>query len=231
MNLSKTGLALLALASAMFLTSCEDAEDRKIASAQKCLNGLGDSPSDPEVDVCINKVAGIDNEQSNIILCSAYFIRGGLTNSKIINAFSTYSDAPAADKEATLIDLLSLGDSSDPTNKTNADEAFRYCNKTNVAGLAYVASLCRIGTYVDQMTCGGICANVDSAIDYFVGNIGGGASNADKEAVGEMVNTISSMYCQGEARESNLCTEIYSAQQAAGTDYAQLAEILLNQFL
>jgi hypothetical protein len=229
MRVSRAIIFSTAFVCAIFLTSCEDAEDRKIASAQKCLNGLGDSPTQAAVDVCIGKVAGIDNEQSNIILCSAYFIRGGLTNSKIITAFDTYDDAAAADKEATLIDLLSLG--SGGSSKSDADNAFTYCNKTGIAGLAYVASLCRIGTYVDQMTCAGTCSNVDEAIDYFVGNIGPGASTADKEAVGEMVGTLSELYCQGEAKESNICVEIFSAQQAAGTDYELLAEILLNQFL
>lgn len=234
MRSSKIFIMSLAAISVLFLISCEDADDRKIASAQKCLNGIGDRTGTDlsnYVQSCMDKIAGMNNEQANIIFCSGYFLKGGLTNSKIISAFGAYNDAPSEEKEAVLIKQLSLGDSSVPDAKANADAAYHYCQKTNVPGLAYVASLCRIGTYVDQMNCGGSCADIRDAIDHFVGNIGSGASDADKQAVGEMVNDLSTVYCQGEAKESNICIEINSAKQAANGDLVALAEILLNQFL
>jgi hypothetical protein len=224
MRLTKSVIVAMALISTALLTSCEDAEDRKLASAQKCLNGVGDRTGvdlSNYAQMCMDKIAGMDNVQANNIFCAGYFLKGGLTNSKIITAFDLYNDAAEADKEAVLIENLSLGVGG--TAVADSNSAYTYCSKTGVAGLIYVASLCRIGTFVDQAA----GATIDDQIQDFIDN----ASAGDQTAVGEMIDDLSEVYCQGEAKESNLCIEINSAKQAAGTNYEQLAEILLAQFL
>lgn len=209
---------------AIALAGCETKEDRDIYSAQLCLNGIGTrigNDLSDYVDGCLSKVVGYDNPHANIIKCSGYFLKGGLTNAAIINAFDS-TKGLGGDKEATLISLLSLGNNA--TAKTNADNAYYYCNRTNVAGLAYVASLSRMGTYVDQYA--GV--DIKDQIATLIGT--GAAADADKQAIGEMAVTLGSLYCKGEAKDSNICIEINSVKQQAGNDYILLAELLLNEF-
>src|SRR5690606_20553603 len=110
------------------------------------------------------------------------------------------------------------------------DNAHHYCNKTGVPGLAYIASLSRMGTMV---TVAASCDPLNPSscdITQALTDFANGGSPADKQAIGEMAVTLSTLYCQGDAKDSNLCVEINSVKQVAGNDYVQLAELLLAEF-
>lgn len=211
-------LLSLLIGTSVLLVSCESDEDNKIALAQECLNDLTDSSTNPEIQACIDKVSGIETPQAYTIRCSARFLSGGLTTSKIVTAFKDYDDAPANEKEATLIDNLAL------TSVGAADAAYADCAKTNVPGLLYIASLTRVGTLIVVNGAGG--GDIQQAID----NCESGAQNCNLTAIAESVLTLSDLYCKGDAAQEQVCIDIATAEANAGGDLEQLAQILLNQF-
>lgn len=216
----KTRLRLvlgLSLIGVFALSSCEESDDNKIAQAQECLNKLSDTSPSADIQACMDKVSGIETEQAYGILCSGSFLKGGLTTNKIVTAFDNADTQPAAQKEAKLIEGLSL------TSTAVADQAYENCAKTNTPGLIYIASLVKIGTFINVLGTGG---SIDAKIDDCIAS----PSTCQLAEVGEAIPTIANLYCKGDAKDEQVCKDLEAAIASAGGDYQQMAINLLNQF-
>ncbi|MEK6555236.1 MAG: hypothetical protein AABZ31_08350 [Bdellovibrionota bacterium] len=169
------------------LSSCEEEEDNKVAKAQKCLNDLTDASSDAEAQACMDKISGIESTGAYTIRCSATFFMGGLTTSKIVDAFKLHSDAAANEKEAVLIENLSLSSTAE------ANAAYDFCEKTGIPGLLKIAALVQIGTMVSSQAGGDISAQIDACI----ANPGTNPGECDLTSIASSALVLADSYCKG----------------------------------
>ncbi|MCB0421489.1 MAG: hypothetical protein KDD61_10870, partial [Bdellovibrionales bacterium] len=123
------------------LMGCED--DNGAANAQTCLDKIDDTVAlatiQTQVDSCMAYVASDNSQKANVIKCSGYLLRAGLTSPKIVNAVKSLSDS-STHKEAAMIANLGLDD-MDSVNTANS-----YCALTEIEGLIYFSSLTVMGT-------------------------------------------------------------------------------------
>jgi len=198
------------------LSSCEEDVDNTLAKAQQCLNKVV-IPGDAQA--CKDMVEGIEKPEAYAIKCSASFFLGGLTTTKIVNAFTLFDDAAENEKEAVLIENLAL------TSTTVATAAYDECAKAGIPGLLKIAALVQIGTMVDSQAGGDVSAQIDACI----ANPGSGAGQCDLTSIAESALLLSDSYCKGESADEQICIDIASAEASAGGDLEALATLLLNQ--
>lgn len=204
------------IAGAFFLYGCETSEDRAIMNAQKCLNNLSSAPTPPEVDICIAMLGSLDTGQANNIKCGAYFLRGGLHNSKIADAFTAFKEKPTGQKEAALIGLLALN------TRADADLAFNFCKKSNSPGLMYIAGLARMGTIMKLAYPG------QTDPEQIVNDCKTDSSGCDPEAIGEMAILVESQYCKGDNKDTKICSDLASSIAAGGGNLTAIGEALFG---
>lgn len=221
------GLSSLRLASSLLiagtigfaLLGCESEEDNKILSAQMCFNKLGDTPTDAQVDGCMEKISDIDTDGANTLRCSAEFLKGGLTTTKLVTAFDTYGDQPEDQQEAYLLENIAL---SGTTPLATATAAYTLCAKTKTPGLLYIATLARLGTMIDV---NGTGPDYNSRIQSCANT----TENCQQTDMGKMVVEMSDSYCKGDAKEQQICIDIASAEAVANGNYALIAAGLMFQ--
>lgn len=224
MNLQKAWIFILLIFSSVFLLSCEEENDNKVARAQECLNHA--TPATAQT--CFDMVAGINTQHANVVKCGASFLTGGLTSDKIATAFENSKDASDADKESVLIEALAFTDNTPAVDINAANNAYTYCSLSQLPGLNYVAALCRVGTMVVNATGGtGDPGGIDSDLTNCVNT----PANCDMDAIGQTVVELSDLYCAGEAADDQICTDINSAiANNAPGDYEAIAAALLLYF-
>jgi hypothetical protein len=208
-------LLTAALALTVFTTGCEEDADNKMSAAQKCLDDLDDTTStDPEALACLTKINGIETPESYVIRCGIRFFVGGLKTQNIIDAFDDYEGASEANKANALMTALQQ------TSINEANETFLACQKSGVSSLIYIASASRVGTMVALSPGGGDLATCAATP--------GTCNDTD---VGEAVIALSNAYCVGDAKETQVCSEVASAIEAAGginADPAVIADFLYD---
>lgn len=214
-------ISLAILAGSIF--GCEDKETNSVAKAQACLDK---ARSSSEAGACRGLIEGKSSQQAYIVRCSIEFVAGGLTTSKVADAFKAQKDNATTNKEAALIALLSLGD------KTTADNAAAYCKLSGIPGLIYLANLSVIGTYMTDAISGFDPNNPSSAASLISGCANGGSGGVcDDAVIGAAVISIGESYCNGGNSDSDVCSKVNQAlastdgspQAVANALYSQLA--------
>jgi hypothetical protein len=194
------------------LSSCEEDVDNTLAKAQQCLNKVV-APGDAQA--CKDMVEGIEKPEAYAIKCSASFFLGGLTTTKIVNAFTLFDDAADNEKEAVLIENLAL------TSAPAANSAYDECSKAGIPGLLKIAALVQIGTIVNLQPGADIGAKIDQCVNF--------PGTCNLTGVAQSAVLLADSYCKGESVDEQICIDIASAQASAGGDLAVLATLLLNQ--
>lgn len=201
---------------------CEDKETNSVAKAQACLDK---ARSSSEAGACRGLIEGKSSQQAYIVRCSIEFVAGGLTTSKVADAFKAQKDNATTNKEAALIALLSLED------KSTADNAAAYCKLSGIPGLIYLANLSVIGTYVTYGS-GFDPTHPDLAASLFSSCANGGSGGVcDDAVIGAAVISIGESYCSGGNSDSDVCSKVNQAlastdgspQAVANALYFQLA--------
>lgn len=196
--------------------SCENEDMDKLAQAQNCLDNVPSSnPS--AASSCMSYVNDLDSEQANIIKCSIKFLAGGLSTSKISDAYKQLNNDSVTDKEAFYISMLALSPAS------LATEAATYCERSGVKGLIYLANLSVVGSMMmDAIGVTGVpdATDVQNALTTCASAPG----TCNDTAIGSAVIVVAESYCAGSTADSGVCAEVNAAIAAAGTDPAAIAQ-------
>jgi len=213
--ISKFSFLIFSLSILLFSAGCESDEDNKIAMAQECLNELRgtDLEISAGAQVCENKLGNINNQQSNIVRCSARFLVGGVTTTKMLGAFEAYNNATANNKPGVLMGALAQN------NTTDAGRTYSACVASGIPSLIYVAAMSQAGTI---MTAAASSTDPVVFLDYCENN----PSSCSNEVIGQSAVTLYDNYCLGDAKETPVCTDVASAIASGNGDYAAIAAAL-----
>lgn len=207
------------------LFSCEDDDLVAISEAQDCLNKVEDANYTDALD-CANKVSGIDTQQAKVILCSAYVLGGGLTTTRVANAYKQLNDSDS-NAQSVYIAALTL-DSVDTAKK-----AASACEDTKVTGLIYLGSLTLVGTALVNSVGGSLLTDIingtinEAAIESAISNCQTTPANCNPADVGEAVLLLNETACDGDdVVDADVCADISSAVNATGGTSSAIGEAL-----
>lgn len=219
-----SGLALVAILGLFGLTGCEDEEANQLAQAQACLNKVDDAHY-ADAENCRKHLKGVNSQQSWIIQCSIDFLVGGLTTTKIVNAFKELEDdANGTNKEAYFIGTMALNDTA------VADNAFTSCQKSKVDSMIYIAAMARTGTYLSAAVSGILdgSGNVDPAkVDQALQDCASATpTSCNPTKIGESVIALQAVYCGTDQADADVCDEINKAIDNSGGNPATVGQLL-----
>lgn len=189
------------------LVGCgESKEMDDVRQAQRCL----DHASPATAESCLAYIAAYDSPKSNTIRCSVFFLKGGLTNNKLVEAYKQLKDQPDK-KEAVFIGVLALNQKSDATN------ADTYCRKSGVPGLIYLSNLSVIGTFLASAV-GGFDPKNPASLDAAIAACQPPSAdpNCEPATIGSAVISLSDSYCSGGAKDDDVCQKINGTIASAG---------------
>ncbi len=236
MTKSITGLTLkiLLLAPALvILTSCETPEDKKLSSAQNCIDG---AKTTDDADRCYALVDGLETEKSYLIRCSASYIAQGFTGARFAAAFQRLKDNPSSgqDPMATVMAYLIFSKTS---VLHTVDNALSNCTKSGVRSMVRLATMSKLATFIATVG-GGAAATLDplnpafnpAAISTAITNLAGAGTPADQANVGAIAVQANAAYCNaGSSFESNeICINLKAAIATGGSQQA-IGQALLAQ--
>lgn len=226
---SKSNLvSVVCVCAALILSGCQEGEDAdKIASAQACLDRVSDAtPSD--ANACMMPIASLTSQRAYVLKCAITFTAGGLTTTKIANAYKALKNN-ATNKEMIYMGTLALSPASLATTAAN------YCNLSGSPGLIYLAQLSVIGsammtvvgTYDPNSGTAPSLSDAQAAISAC--SNGGSGGVCDDTVVGNAVITIGQTYCAGDNANVGVCTKMTSAIAASAGDPTSVALQLYTQ--
>lgn len=217
----------------LLLPSCSNKEADALSVAQNCLDQI---PSDDGSNAltCIEPIASFDSQGANIIRCSAYFLNGGLTTQRIIDAYKKLQKKDEEKKEILFISLLALNDLE------TAENADRFCQRTGLASYTYLSNLAVIGTSL-QAAFGANFSDLSEddlklAVEQTLEGCQGNGSDTEliercrdqAESIAGSAVTLSESYCTTEKRkEEKVCQDIQGAITGADGSNEQITASLL----
>lgn len=228
---SKLVIATLAVSS-MFLLGCEDDAVNKIAKAQDCLNKISDANTS-DAQNCINIVEGLSSQESYVIRCSAEFLKGGLTTTRVSKSLESLNNTGGSKNEAAFMGLLALKSGG------NEDNLLTYCQNSNVPGLVYMGTMSYTGTKMAKAA--GISdGDMDNSnfptttqVNNMISNCDGDAAACNNEETGQAVFLMSQTYCTGNKKDDPVCQKTDQALASAGgadnPNYATFMDNLLTE--
>ncbi|MCB0365140.1 MAG: hypothetical protein H6624_10475 [Bdellovibrionaceae bacterium] len=193
------------------LSSCESDETNAISKGQECLDK---ARTPAAAKGCRGIVDGLSSQQAMIVRCAIEVVSGGLTTSKVSQAFQELENA-TTDKEATMMGIMANDD-----GPSAADTAAAYCNASGIAGLQYLANLSVVGTYMVAAV-GSWNGDGQALI-----NQCSTPGNCNDAAIGTAIITIGQSYCGGQDADQEMCNEINQAIATGGGDPATVAQQL-----
>lgn len=205
-------LMLSTLACFLFLGlfGCEDKDTNAVAKAQECLDKAREAA---DAVACRGLIEGKSSQQAYIVRCSIEFVAGGLITSKIAQAFTKQKEV-GSNKEATLMSVLSLGDT------TTADNAAAYCKLSGIPGLIYLANLSLIGTYMNPSN------NPNFNPDTFLSDCQSMTPPpvCNSTAISAAVISIADSYCTDANSSSDVCNKVNTAITEANGSSEEIAK-------
>lgn len=213
------GIGSITLLTLNFLSGCNDKEDNAIAQAQACLNAVPQaSPSN--ANACMAYVTNYSSQRALAMKCSISFFSGGLTETKVFNAYRALKDSPS-NKEAIFIATLGLTPSA-------AQAASTYCNASQIKGYIYLAQLSVMGSSIASVIGGydplsGVAPTQTEIQNAITTCTGGGC---DDTAIGNAAITLNSVYCSQPGASQDVCPKIQEAITAGGGSAAGVAQYL-----
>lgn len=217
----------------LILLGCANKEGDAISLAQNCLDQI--PPDDGSQALrCIEFIEGFSSQGSDIIRCSAYFMSGGLTTRRIVDAFKKLENNDDDRKESLFISLLAL-DSIEVAQ--NAD---LFCKRTGLATYSYLSNLAVIGTTLQTVFGGGRFSDLTEeelkeAVQETLEGCQGNGSNAElisncqaqAQVLAGSAVELSNSYCTTEKRkEEKVCQDIQGAIAASDGTNEQITAAL-----
>lgn len=231
-------LPLLLIAGTLALTSCEGTgEQDDLAQAQACLDNV--SPSNPQAaQACLQFVSGYSSARANVLKCSIYMTSAGLTEDKIVQAYTSLRTSTATNKEANFMAALSLNLPTIDAAYDTVSTGNAYCKISGSSGMVFVGAAVLAGTYLNKViasvTGSGVDASDPSAVQNKVQSMLADCTSAtpssacttDLPTLGNTVLTLSSAYCSSSSANQDVCTPVNDAVQNAGSDPAKIGKAL-----
>lgn len=226
----KFSMALLLGASALALAGCETSEDRQLASGQACLDSATTSA---QADQCVTLVQGLTSPESYLIRCSANFVAQGFTATRIASSIDKVKNTGTQDQMTGMMSFLVFANgTSIADKKAKAQTAVDNCQQSGVRSMLRLATASNMATLIANATTvdpnsTDPAGQMNSAINAFLG----GATPADKEALGATAVTASASYCAtGSSYETtDVCTILKGAIGNGSKTNAQIAADLIAQ--
>lgn len=220
--LKQCALSAAVLLLSISLMGCEDKELDDLAKAQDCLDKVSDA-NYASAETCLSYVAKYDSQQANIIKCSGKFLAGGLTTSKIVDAYKEYEDADAgASKDGIFIGYLAL------TPSSKAKEAAPFCRKTGVDGFIYLAELAVVGSVMGSI--GGVDFTdgvTEAELTTIANTCQATPANCEPEVLAEAATNLAESYCASPSAETDdVCQDINSTISQANGNNDEIAKAL-----
>jgi hypothetical protein len=233
MNSNLIRLSLAGFAT-LFLSACETAEDRQLASAQDCIDSARTST---DADRCYALVEGLENEKAYLIRCSANYIAQGFTGERMANAFQKLKDGDTGGQSpmATAMAYLVFSNNS---SIHSVDSAVQNCTRSGVRSMQRLVTMSKLATFVTQTGLGGtIPANANpldpsfdpATIQNAITNLAGTGTAQDKENVGNIALQMNDAYCgAGSSFTGNeICLKLGDAISSGSGNAQTIGEQLL----
>jgi hypothetical protein len=226
-------LVRVIVAVVIFTVGCsKGGESDDLSVAQKCLNDVPDS--DPsQAGSCMSSISKYDDPQANILKCAITVTYGGLTETRLAQAYTLLSDTSQTNQTATFMAAMSLTNPDLTTGYALAKQANQYCLASGETGLIYLSDLVVTGTYmnltIESLTGSGIDlsdpSGTNSAVSSFLTTCGGASPPAsctqDLSTVGSTATNLVSTYCGTSGADQTVCGQASSAvQDGAGNPAA-----------
>lgn len=220
------------LFSSVVLTSCEDEQDVKVASAQECL----DYANSTNVDTCTAMVSGLESPIAYKIRCSAHYIAQGFTGARFASAFEKIKNntAGGTDPMAAAMSYLTF---TAKTGTHGSDNTLEDCKKSGVVALIRLATVTSMGTLIATSTAGGGITFSDGVTEEelttALNNIKNSGGATDKESLGTLAITASENFCQAGSQfaDNAICKNVQNAIVTGNGDATAIGTELLNQLL
>ena len=200
------------------LGGCE--ESTEVARAQQCLDKIDDTDGTnlaANSQACIDIVASVDSAGADVIRCSGYFLKGGLTTSRIVES-ATAMSAGGSNNEAKMIGALALSD------KSVAQLANTYCAKTGIDGLAYLGSLALMGTTLNSISGAWPAGTTPDASQIAAALNTCKSGGCDDAIIGSSIVTLGDSYCAGSQKNSDVCIQLNQAIVSGNGNNALIAQ-------
>jgi len=215
---------ILVLFAAIVLISCEEKSTDldKVIDAQDCLDmytvtGSGD------LNVCLQKVEGLETPAAYNIRCSVGYISEGITTATLVNAFSQIETVTQNSVEAFL-EIISF-DAAGTGNAGVVDANYNSANQTNnncAKSLAKGATILSTYTFITNTLFKFACDNAincnqnDTGIAAGLLAVGLGLANPTAATIGSAVIQAKTISCSTSAANETLCGFIDRAVANAG---------------
>lgn len=230
MNLKILFLTVIALP---LLSACESEEDRILADAEACINR---ATTAAEADVCMAKVAGMQNEDAYLIRCSAHFVAQGLNESRLAAAFQNIDangNVGGFSPTTTALSYLVFDNVTLPAHTVVISKSD--CERSGATSLVRLLTMIEIGSTIADLG-GGITPGDTTAIEAIITDLTDGtpATPAQQTAIGSMAVSVRETFCLNNSAYSStdVCDKVNAAYAASAGNVqnfgAQLLELLDN---
>jgi hypothetical protein len=228
MKLQKILLICSMLVAAQLLTGCESEDERKLASAQSCLDRATDTTT---ANACSDIVQGLESESAYLIRCSANFIAQGFTASRMASAFQQIKDN--TNGSDPMVSLMGWFVFQNVAGSNSVTTTVSNCTKSNVRSMLRLATAAQLATTFASYTGLGNFTTTDTATLQANMTAAIAAANGDpvKTAeIGAVAITAAAAYCnEGSSYNSTeICTNL-NAALAVSTDPATIGQQLVTE--
>ena len=226
------------LALAIFsVTGCNEQELDDLAKAQDCLDKVNEAVPE-SASKCLQFTAGHTSQRAQILNCSIYLTAGGLTTTRMSDAYKASKDATITNKEASYMAYLALNKPDAAGGYTAAQNAQVYCNASRNTGLIFISSLAVMGSWANSIFAAGNGgasidfsnpSSVESAVTTIINNCQGNppVGSCDSAVIGAAATQAATVYCGTASADQSVCAQINSAVQTAGGNNDKITQGLM----
>ncbi len=201
-----------------------------LAKAQQCMDRVVDSAPDTALN-CYELIASYDSQQANIIKCSAYLTAGGLTTSKLKEAYKTLDtddSSLAVSKESVFMGALALNNPNATEGLARAKAANGFCIRSGIKGLRYISDLALIGSQLSELAGGFALPPTAGEISTAITNCRADAATC-AAVLGPSTAALADGYCATSDPDEKICSVVNNVNNVADSNEA-LTEALLCAF-
>ena len=209
----------------IFASSCSEktTDLDKIIDAQECLDQYTVNNSG-DLNVCLQKVEGLETPAAYNIRCSVGYIGEGITTTTLVNAFALIETVSASSIESFL-DAISFDAAVTGTsvgvnaNFASAGETNNNCAKSFAKGATILSTYYYITNTLYKTACdnhAGNCNQQAADIGTSLVLVGLGSENATAALIGAAVIQAKTVSCSSGATNETLCDIVDNAVANAG---------------
>ena len=201
---------------------CENADDRSIAEAQKCLDT---ATAGAGANRCLELVGSQSGAEASSIRCSAKYLQRGVTESSFVEAYKSLSVTPAANTSQVLnlVSYITFTGSNSQTGAaplTDANFVFDECAKANSKGMLLLAAATKMGTETFALFGGAIPSDPSVLGPTLAAQIQDPSftGSATELQIGTAAISAYGAYCAGGTKKDSICTTLTSAIATGGSN-------------